>query len=254
MFPNKKVSPVFSVIKTVVGSFIKKCNIYGIENLPEHDAVIIANHSQMTGPIYGELFMKENCYIWCAGQLMHLKDVPAYAYEDFWSQKPKASKPFFKVLSYLIAPLSVLVFNNARTIGVYHDSRLLSTFRNSINLLKSGGNILIFPESHETHNNIVYKFQDRFVDLARMYKNSTGRNLMFVPMYICPKLHGMYIGKPIEYCSENDAVRERERICSYLSDTITEMAVNLPEHLVVPYANIPKKKYLTNKSINEVPE
>ena len=254
MFPQKKVSPLFSVIKSAVGLFVKKCKIYGIENLPEQDAVIIANHCQMTGPIYGELFMKNNCYIWCAGQLMNLKDVPAYAFEDFWSKKPKASKPLYKALSYIIAPLSVVVFNNARTIGVYHDSRLLSTFRTSLNHLKNGGNILIFPETHETHNNIVYKFQNRFVDLAKMYHNSTGKKIKFVPLYISPKLGAMYFGKPTEYCPENDIKEERERVCRYLSDAITDIAVGLPKHKVVPYSNIQKKKYLTNKDVTEVPE
>lgn len=38
------------------------------------------------------------------------------------------------------------------------------------------------------------------------------------------------------------------------SDEITDMANGLPEHVVVPYRNIPKKYYLTNKQVTEVPQ
>ena len=124
----------------------------------------------------------------------------------------------------------------------------------AVSYLAEGWNILIFPESHETHNNIVYKLQNRFVDLAKMYHNSTGKKIKFVPLYISPKLGAMYFGKPTEYCPENDIKEERERVCRYLSDTITDIAVGLPKHKVVPYSNIPKKKYLTNKDVTEVPE
>ena len=45
----------------------------------------------------------------------------------------------------------------------------------------------------------------------------------------------------------NDIEKERTRICNYLMDSITEIAVNLPLHTVVPYDNISKKEYKTNR-------
>ncbi|MBQ7400009.1 MAG: hypothetical protein IJW06_06095 [Clostridia bacterium] len=208
----------------------------------------------MNGPISAELYLPENCYTWCAGQMMNLKEVPEYAYNDFWSNKPKAVRPFYKLLSYVIAPISVSVFNSARTVGVYHDMRILSTFRTSVSMLKDGKNLVIFPETNEKHNNIVYKFQDKFVDIAKLYYKTNGRILSFVPMYIAPKLKKVYVGKSIEFNPENDIAKERVRICKCLSDEITDIARNLPEHTVVPYANIPKKCFLSNKDITEVPK
>ena len=77
---------------------------------------------------------------------MHLKDVPEYAFRDFWSQKPKWTHPGYKLLSHIIAPIAVCVFNNARTIGVYHDTRILSTFKNTVKKLQEGKSVVIFPE------------------------------------------------------------------------------------------------------------
>lgn len=243
----------FKVCKWLVRLFYGKAALEGAENLPEKHAIIVANHAQMNGPICGELFLPENCHIWCAAQMMKLKEVPAYAFADFWSKKPKWTHPFYKLLSYLIAPLASCVFNNARTVAVYHDARVISTFKETVRLLNDGQTILIFPEKDETDNNIVYRFQENFVDVARLYYKKTGVELTFVPMYVAPKLRKLYVGKGTVYRAQEDAAQEKARIIAYLSGEITEMARALPEHTVIPYRNVPKKNYLTNKDVTEVP-
>ena len=177
---------------------------------------------------------------------MLLKDVPKYAFRDFWSQKPKWTHPGYKLLSYMIAPLSVCIFNNARTIGVYHDARIHSTFKNTLKILQNGKSAVIFPEHDVKHNHIVYDFQDKFVNIARLYYKKTGKELSFVPMYIAPKLKRIYLGKPVRFCAAAPIDTERSRICTYLMKEITAIAEALPEHTVVPYRNIPKKDYPSN--------
>lgn len=251
---KKKTSITFKILKLFVRLFYGKMEVVNLENLPKDNTIIVANHCQMNGPIAGELFMPDNCYIWCAGEMMKLKEVPEYAFTDFWSHKSKWTQPFYKLVSYIIAPISVCIFNNARTIAVYRDMRIMSTFRETLKMLQSNANILIFPEKDEKHNNILYKFQENFIDVAKLYYKKTGIELNFVPMYIAPKLRKMYIGKGICFNSKNDIAEERKRISDYLSDEITDIARNLPSHTVIPYRNIPKKYYLTNKNITEVPK
>ena len=217
-------------------------------NRTVHLAVISHDDHRLIRQIVGELYVPGEPYIWCAGEMMHLKDVPEYAFRDFWSQKPKWTHPFFKLLSYIIAPFSVCVFNNARTIGVYHDTRILSTFKNTVNMLLDGKSVVIFPEHDVTHNHIVYDFQDKFIDIAKLYYKKTGKALSFVPMYIAPKLKKIYLGKPVRFCADEPMDAERSRICAYLMDEITAIAEALPEHTVVPYRNIPKKAYPSNIS------
>ena len=146
----------------------------------------------------------------------------------------------------MIAPLSVCVFNNANTIGVYHDSRILSTFKQTVARLQQGASIVIFPEHNVPYNHILCEFQDRFIDVAKLYYKKTGKELAFVPLYIAPTLKKMYLGKPIRFCAANPMEQERKRICEYLMEEITEIACSLPQHTVVPYQNIPKKEYPTN--------
>ena len=106
--------------------------------------------------------------------------------------------------------------------------------------------MVIFPEHDVPHNHIICQFQDKFIDIARLYYKKTGKELCFVPLYIAPFLRKMYLGKPIRFCATNPMDEERKRICDYLMSQITEIACALPEHRVVPYKNIPRKDYPSN--------
>lgn len=243
---DKKTTLTYKIIRFLVWLFSPKMKVSGAENIPEEASVIVGNHTQMYGPIASEFYCPGRHYTWCAGQMMHLKDVPAYAFQDFWSRKPKYIRWFYKLLSYAIAPLSVCVFNNAHTVGVYRDARIMSTFRRTLELLQQGNHIVIFPEHDVEYNHILYEFQDKFVDVARMHHRKTGAELSFVPLYIAPALKTMYFGRPIRYCAANSPEEERRRICDYLAAEITAIACALPEHTVVPYRNVPKKFYPCN--------
>lgn len=243
---EKKTSVLYRFVKGLVKLFYPKIQVEG--DLPDEPLIVVANHAQMNGPIANELYFPGEKYIWCAGEMMHLKEVPAYAYEDFWSRKPRAVRWFYRLLSYIIAPLSVCVFNNAHTIAVYHDMRLISTFRSTVEKLQEGANVIIFPEHDVPHNHILCDFQDKFVDIARTYYKKTGKELSFVPMYIAPSLKKMYLGEPTRFRSDAPIKDERRRICDYLMDSISGIACSLPEHRVIPYNNISKKDYPTNIS------
>jgi hypothetical protein len=242
------------IIRGLVKIFYPEIKIVGAENLPEEGCVVVGNHAQMNGPICGELYVPGRRKIWCAWQMMYLKEVPSYAFNDFWSKKPKYIRWFYKLLSYIIAPFSVCVFNNALTIPVYHDGRLLSTFRQTVSELKEGARIIIFPECYTPYNHIVNRLQDRFTDVAKLYYNKTGKPLSFVPMYIAPNLKSIYFEKPVVFNPNEPIEKERIRISNYLMEAITDIAVSLPEHIVVPYANIPKKYYNSNKTNKAVSE
>ena len=248
---KKKVSRVYKAAKGLVRKVYGNVEVSGAENLPQEPAIIVGNHSQLNGPICCELYFPVQRYTWCAGQMLHIKELPGYAYQDFWSQKPRRSRWFYKIMSYVIAPLACFICTNANTIGVYRDARIMSTFKNTVNRLQDGFNIVIFPEHDVKCNNIIYDFQDKFIDVARLYYKRTGKEVSFVPLYVAPKLRKMYLGKPIRFCAGMPIEQERNRIRDYLMTEITQIARSLPKHTVVPYRNIPKKYYPSN-ILNEV--
>ena len=247
MKKKKKSYFLYWIVRSLVWLFYPKIRREGTENIPDEPVIFVGNHTQMNGPITAQLYFPGKRYIWCIGEMMEWKEVPGYAFKDFWSFKPKWTHWFYRILSCLITPLSVLIFNNADTIPVYHDGRLRDTFRKSVSALEEGASLVIFPEQNVKYNHIVYDFQEGFVDVARLYHRRTGREAAFVPVYLAPALKKIVFGKPVRYDASAPPKAERDRISSYLKDEITKMAESLPRHRVVPYRNIPKKDYPWNR-------
>ena len=245
---RNKTYPIYRFIRWLVWLFYPKITLEGADNIPPEPCIFVGNHAQMNGPICSVVYFPVDALVWCAGELMALKTAPEYAFRDFWSHKPKWTHFFYRIMSFLVAPLAFVLFNNAGCIGVYHDTRILSTFKDTVTGLQEGKSIVIFPE-HEyvPYNNILYPFQDRFIDVAKMYYRKTGKEIRFVPMYVAPKLKKVYFGEPVSFSADAPIEEERGRVCRKLMDSITETAVSLPRHRVVPYRNISKKDYPYNR-------
>lgn len=246
-FTERMSHRCYRIIRWLIWKFYPRTTIEGTENLPESPCVIVSNHAQLHGPIICELYLPGDHDTWCAGQMMQLKEVPTYAFEDFWRDKPGYCRCFFKLASYVIAPLSVCIFNNARTIGVYHDARIMSTFRTTLARLEQGAHVVIMPEGREGHNAIVNDLQDGFIDIARLYQKRTGKALNFVPMYIAPALHKAVIGTPIHCDMTQPWPEAKAHLKQDLLNAITDLAQAQPAHRVTPYTNMPKKDYPLNQ-------
>ena len=244
---TKKKPLIYRFLRRIVGCFYRKRKFVGLENIPNEPCFIIGNHAQVHGPLSSELYFPTKKYVWCIGQMMHLKEVPAYAYKDFWSEKPKYIRWFYKILSYLIAPLASWALSRADTIAVYKDARVAHTFKETVDKLNEGANIVIFPECYTKFNEIVYEFQDKFIDVARLYYKKSGKELVFVPMYNAPELKTVVFGNSIKYDSTKSIDEQRKIICDYLKDEITRIAKELPVHTVIPYDNYNKKYYPKSK-------
>jgi hypothetical protein len=238
----------YSALRWMVKVCYPKVTLEGLENLPQGPCLLVGNHCQMHGPIIGELYIPGKRAIWCTSEMMDRKQVPAYAYQDFWSEKPRYTRWFYRLLSHLIAPVSACIFNEAHTIPVYRDDRILKTFRLTMDHLMAGSRVVVFPECPEPYNQIVNRFQNGFADIGRLYEKRTGEPLPFVPMYVAPKLRKVCLGKPVFWNDHVPREQAREEICQELMHRITEMAQALPRHTVVPYRNVSKKEYPTNVS------
>jgi len=237
---------LYRLLYRMIWLFSPKYTLYGTEKLPDEPCVIVGNHCQMYGPVAAELYLPRPHYIWCIGEMMNRKEVPVYAFRDFWSMKPKATHWFYRLLSHLIAPLAEYLFTHAHTIPVRHDARVMTTFRQSVNRLSGGADIVLFPEKNEPYNGILWQFQEHFADLAGLYYRKIGKAVCFVPMYTAPRLNSIHFGEPVRYNPEAPADEERTRICNAMMEAVTGLARTLPQHTVVPYPNIPKDRYPLN--------
>lgn len=244
--PNKKPL-TYRIIRGTINFFFHKRTFLKKSNLPKEPCIIVTNHSQMYGPICCELYLDDPKTIWCISQMLDKKEVRDYAYNDFWSEKPKYIRWYFKMISKLFGPLLYHLMYYSNTLPVYKDNRIMATFKESIKKLNEGHNIIIFPESRNPFNEIINDFQENFVDLAKLYYRRYNKELYFVPMYNAVNLKKMVYGTPIKYDPNIDLEEQKHLICNHLKQEITTLAKELPLHKVVPYDNLPRRKYKNNK-------
>lgn len=238
---------LYRMIRGTVDLVYPQVDVEGLENIPQEASILVGNHCQMNGPIIAEIRLPVRRYTWCTAQMMEREEVAEYAFSDFWAQKPLWNRWFYWLFSRCIPPLSAHVFSNARTIPVYRDSRCITTFRKTIEKLQEGNHIVIFPEHAVPYNSFLWEFEDRFIDVARLYYRKTGKCLDFVPMYLAPMLRKVIIGKPIRFQADQPLDQERTRIRQSLMESVTQLAQAQPLHTVVPYPNLPKKAYPKNR-------
>ncbi len=240
--PEKEPFLVWTIRKAV-DLIYPKMELVGLENLPEEASILVGNHAQVHGPIITEERLPFDHYTWCVAQMMNKSEVAEYAYADFWSKKPKYIRWLYWLVSRIIPGFASYILSHGQTIPVYRDSRCIATFRKTMEKLEEGYHIVIYPEHNVPYNNILWEFEDRFIDVARFYYKKTGNCLQFVPVYLAPKLRKIFLGTPIRFQPEQPMAQERERIRLALMESITQIASAQPLHTVVPYPNISKKGY-----------
>ena len=97
---SKKKPRFYRFIIFWIKLFYRKREYLGQENMPEEASIYVTNHAQYHMPFSTEFYFPTKKYIWCIGEMMKAKEVPAYTYKDFWSHKPKWTKWFFKMLPW----------------------------------------------------------------------------------------------------------------------------------------------------------
>lgn len=244
---KEKKKPLFYRFCLKIAKKLYKQREYiGVENLPNEPCILVANHSQIHGPLTGELYYIRKKKIWCTWEMLRVREIPKYAYQIFWSKKPKGVRWFYKILSYLIAPFAYF-FKKADTLPVYRDNRTIVTIKKTIEALNNGEDVILFPETDDNYNNILQEFHRGFIDIAKFYYKKYKKEINLVPMYNCAELKKVVIGKPIKYDGNVAHEEQIEKICTYLKEEITKLAQSLPEHTVIPFLNLPKEEYKRSK-------
>lgn len=229
----KKPKLFFKFIRFFIRKGYKEVKIIYEQEL-NHDRpiVYISNHCQIHGPLAFHLTLGKTSRIWCTQEVFFWKTLPEYAFLTFLKgyEKKKSVQWLYRILSYLIAPLLIVVFRGADAIPVYRDARLLTTYKKSAETILEGLDIVIFPECPDPLNDFINVFNPGFVDIARFMKLKAKKEIVFVPCYYAPELRTIKIGSPVEYDYSRKIDEQRKELLTKLQDEVTRLGKSLPEH------------------------
>ena len=223
----------YEIIKWIVMRFLPKQRFLWSKE-PEEPSVFVCNHAMAYGPIAMVTYFPRPFRIWAVQEMCDRNTAAEYAYRDFWSHKK--CRWFYRLLARLTAPLLAYLMAGAQAIPVYHDSRIMTTFRLSRETLEQGRHVVLFAENRNPYSRYHNELCDGFVSLGRYVYRKTGKRLAFHAIYACKPLNTILAGEPVVYNPENPPAEERKRIARYLMESMTALAESLPAHEPVPFA------------------
>lgn len=206
-FKLPKKQPFFSFVKSILKLFYKKPKIINIGGKIEDAGIIVSNHSSMTGPVIYELYLPIVTAKWGAGEMLgnyaarfkYLRDV-------YFMQKRGYRKAAASVMAAFDAFFSKFFYKGMRVLPTWRDARLFYTVSDSIEILKDGTSVLIFPEnSDEGYKEVLSEFNPGFVSLAENYFKRTKKDVPVYPVYYHDEKRLMIIGEP---CFVQDYVKQ----------------------------------------------
>lgn len=211
--------------------------VFGKENVnkDKFPSIFICNHYEFFGPAASVIFLPFYFRPWVNQELVNKELSFEHIYVN--SFKDKKMPNFLKVMIAKIeAKAGNWVFSSFDPIPVYKNSvkDVIKTIALSIDALKCGDNLLIFPENPAKSENGKYETDDvgqfytGFAHLGRAFFKSTGENVTFYPVFVDKNDKSLSIGKGIEFDNANNPNDEKLKIAKFLHDSLLNMKENPP--------------------------
>lgn len=222
MNPSKKGRRIFGLLylacRLVWRTTHKRQPIYGMDNIGELPAVFIGRHQNLYGPVEIMAWVPMNFRVWTLYKFMTTKECYRhYANSTFAARKGHAT-PGTKLKAAITAPFVAAFMRSMGGIPVYRGCKnIIDTFRQSVEALSAGENLLIMPErDYRDSSNDAGELYSGFVHIAQMYSKATGRALSFYPVYPSRENGAIYVEKPIVFDPASPFRAERDRVIEAL--------------------------------------
>ncbi len=199
--------PFFSFVKSIVRIFIKKPNIINLnEEEIEAGSIIISNHVGALGPVKHELYLDVPFHFWGTYKMNSgLKQRYKYLSYEYYHLKHKNSLRKAKIKAFFLTPLMGMFYRGMGLILTYPDMRLKETIKTSINFLKNGKSILIFPEdSVDGYFDDVRHYFPGFLILAKEYVRKEKKDIKIYNLLFDKHSNTIVIDKYINYLEYPD--------------------------------------------------
>ncbi|WP_274893213.1 hypothetical protein [Thermoanaerobacterium sp. R66] len=213
-------------MKGIVRFFIKRPEIYCDENLNNiYSSIFVSNHVGFFAPFIINLYVDMKFIPWVIHDITDKKLCRKYINSDFTEPQLKLKPPLSYIVSSIIDPICISIMDYLNAIPVYKGSQKISeTILLTLDRLKEGHNILIFPEDrNKKYNDVIDKFNTGFINVAKMYYKEYGGLISFYPVCVNKSQNRIFIGKKIVYDPNISYKSEKERIANYLMESISKM-------------------------------
>lgn len=235
-------SKFFGFLRKTVRLFTKKMETVWTEPFNDTPSVFVCNHDRAYGPIAmcAHFDMCEEVRPWITAPVLSVKTMPAHVRGDNWWAPDKWYTPLLDhTVPYLVAPLLPAILNGSACIPIYYDTRVLSTFRDSVKMLQAGKHIVLFPEHSTGYCQYQTEIVTGFVSLGRAFYRRTGKCLSFYPTFEDWKGKVIRVAKPVVYDPALKASDFVKLVKEKVEDFFTTCGGTIPREILPPTDSVP---------------
>lgn len=218
----------FRFLEGILRLFYPRHAVPGLERVDRsRPAVFVCNHAETYGPIVMTLRFPLPFRPWVHGSLASRERCLEHLEMDFTRRLLRLRPPASRWLAALITPVCMGLMRQIGAIPVFRgEMAIRDTFRMSLDTLRAGHSLVIFPEARERpHSEQLRDFRIGFAHLAWLYGGETGQALRFHPVWIDRKARQIVIGSALEMDpAERNPRLARERLARALRDAVQGIA------------------------------
>ena len=195
--------------------------------------VILSNHEGTDAPMSMEMYCDKPVRMWGASE-MNSGLIKMYKYQTrvYYHEKKHWNLHLARLFCLIASPLTNLFYKGLNLISTYRDGRFMTTLRESVEALKNGDNIVIYPEdSAKGYLEQLEGFHPGFTALAEVCKKK-GMDVMIYVTYFRKKDLVYVVDKPVSYSQLTKNGETREQVIEKLLNRCNElgrMQFDIPE-------------------------
>ena len=172
----------FRVLKKMMKSRYKKPKFVYLGEELHGGGIVLSNHEGTDAPMSFEIYSGKKIRFWGSYQ-MNSGLVKLYKYQTkvYYHEKKHWNLFLARLFCLLASPLTNLFYKGLNLISTYPDARLKTTLGESLDAIKDGNDIVIFPEqSNEGYKDVLDGFHAGFVLFAEFCL----KNGIDTPIYV----------------------------------------------------------------------
>ncbi len=209
--------------KLMKGRYKKPTFVYLGEKFG-NGGVILSNHEGTDAPMSLEMYCEQPIRMWGASE-MNSGLIQMYKYQTrvYYHEKKHWNLHLARLFCLIASPLTNLFYKGLNLISTYRDARLRKTIRESLEAIRAGENIVIFPEdSTNGYLEELEGFHAGFVVFAEVCKKQ-GIDLPIYVTYFRKKDRTYIVDAPVLYSELSKNGESKEEICRRLVARCNEL-------------------------------
>jgi len=223
-FMKKKRKWWFRVLKKIMKIRYKEPRFVYLGKRISSGAIVLSNHEGTDAPMSLEIYGDMPIRMWGAYE-MNSGLIKMYKYQTrvYYHEKKGWNLHLARLFCLIASPLTNLFYKGLNLISTYKDARFIKTVRESLEAIKQGDNIVIYPE--DSKNGYLKELEGFFAGFV-ILADACKKEGIDVPIYVTyfKKEEKVYvIDKPIMYSELCKKYTTKEEKAKALCDRCNEL-------------------------------